>query len=331
MNRRSTAVAFLLTCAAVPVAVADDWPQWMGPRRDNIWSESGLLEKFPAGGPKVLWRTPVAYGFAGPAVAEGRVFVMDMVTDENLKVDNFARKEFTGTERVLCLDEKTGKELWKHEYPVTYTMSYPGGPRCTPAVDGGKVYALGAEGQLMCLSAATGAVVWEKNLPKEYGAKSSLWGYASHPLVDGEKLICIVGGEGSHAVAFNKETGEEIWRALTSPDQGYSPPTIIEAAGVRQLILARPEAITSVNPETGAEYWSVPYQADGGCVVMSPVQAGDYLFVGGHQNKSPLRMAASSTASIRTARCEPSTSRAPRRCGKRPSPWASGRSARVPQ
>jgi outer membrane protein assembly factor BamB len=285
---RSTAVALLLACVAAPLAHADDWPQWMGPRRNNIWGESGLLEKFPEGGPKVLWRKPVAYGFAGPAVAEGRVFLMDMVTDENLKVDNFARKEFTGTERVLCLDGKTGKEQWKHEYPVTYTMSYPGGPRCTPAVDGGKVYALGAEGQLMCLDAATGDVVWEKNLPKEYGAKSSLWGYASHPLVDGEKLICIVGGEGSHAVAFNKKTGEEIWRALTSPDQGYSPPTIIEAAGVRQLILARPEAITSVNPETGAEYWSVPYKADGGCVVMSPVHAGDYLFVGGHQNKSLL-------------------------------------------
>lgn len=290
---RVVAVAFAFALVTAQVAGADDWPQWMGPHRDNIWGESGLLEKFPEGGPKVLWRTPVSYGFAGPAVAEGRVFLMDMVTDENLKVDNFARKEFTGTERVLCLDEKTGEVLWKHEHPVTYTMSYPGGPRCTPAIADGKVYALGAEGQLMCLDASTGKVGWEKNLTKEYGAKSSLWGYASHPLVDGQKLLCIVGGEGTHAVAFNKDTGAEIWRALTSPDQGYSPPTIIEAAGVRQLILARPEAITSVNPETGAEYWSVPYKADGGCVIMSPVKSGDYLFVGGHQNKSLLLKLAS--------------------------------------
>jgi outer membrane protein assembly factor BamB len=292
MNR-SAALALLLSLAVASLVQADDWPQWMGPNRNNIWGESGLLEKFPEGGPKVLWRTPVAYGFAGPAVAEGRVFVMDMVTDENLKVDNFGRKEFAGTERVVCLDEKTGDVMWKHEYPVTYTMSYPGGPRCTPAVADGKVYALGAEGQLMCLDVTSGAVVWEKNLPKEYGAKSSLWGYASHPLVDGEKLLCIVGGEGSHAVAFNKDTGEEMWRALTSPDQGYSPPTIIEAAGKRQLILARPEAITSVNPETGAEYWSVPYKADGGCVILSPVHAGDFLFVGGYQNKSLLLKLAS--------------------------------------
>ncbi|HYO24312.1 MAG TPA: PQQ-binding-like beta-propeller repeat protein [Lacipirellulaceae bacterium] len=292
MPRMTLAVALLvcllLVGARAPGAAAADWPQWMGPDRDNVWKETGLLERFPTGGPKVLWRSPVGYGFAGPAVAGGRVFVPDMQTEADLKVDNFGRKEFTGTERLLCLDETTGAVIWKYEYPVTYAISYPAGPRCTPVIADGKVYFLGAEGNLACLDAATGAVAWSKNFKSDYGAETPLWGYAAHPLVDGQKLICVVGGPGSHAVAFDKNTGDEIWKSLTSPDQGYSPPTIIQAAGVRQLILARPDAITAVNPETGAEYWSVPYAADGGCVIMSPLQVADFLFVGGHQNKSLL-------------------------------------------
>ncbi len=258
----------------------------MGPQRDNVWREEGLLEKFPDGGPKVAWRVPVAGGYAGPAVAGGKVFVTDYVTSDDVKVENFDRKEFTGTERVLCLDEATGEVQWKHEYPVKYTISYPAGPRCTPIVDGDKVYTLGAEGNLICFQVDSGDIVWQKDLPKDFNTKTALWGYSSHPLIDGEKLICLAGGEGTHVVAFNKNTGEVIWQALTSPEQGYSPPTIIEAAGKRQLILLRPNAVTSVDPETGGEYWSVPYKATNGSIIMSPVRSGNYLYAGGYSSKS---------------------------------------------
>jgi outer membrane protein assembly factor BamB len=288
MSRTIIALSFsILTAISASSAVADDWPQWMGPQRDNVWRETGLLDAFPEAGPPVAWRTEVGAGYAGPAVAGGRVYITDFVTDESLNVDNFARKEFDGTERVRCLDERTGKELWKHEYPTTYTMSYPAGPRCTPVIDEGRVYALGGEGQLTCLDAASGKVLWEKNFQRDFNAPSPLWGFAAHPLVDGPRLICVVGGEGSHVVAFNKETGDEIWRALTSPAQGYSPPTIIEAGGVRQLVLARPDAVSAVDPETGAELpWSFPYKADNDCVILSPVFANGYLYVGGFQGKS---------------------------------------------
>ncbi|MEX0643094.1 MAG: PQQ-binding-like beta-propeller repeat protein [Pirellulales bacterium] len=272
----------------VSTASADDWPQWMGPKRDNVWREEGLLEKFPEGGPKVLWRVPVAGGYAGPAVVGDRVYVTDYVTDDNVKVDNFARKQFTGIERVLCLDAATGEEKWKHEYPVKYTISYPAGPRCTPVFENGKVYTLGAEGNLFCFDADSGDLVWQKNLPEKYQTKAALWGYANHPLIDGDKLICIAGGDDTHAVAFNKNTGEEIWHALTSPEQGYSPPTIVEAGGKRQLILLRADAVSSVDPETGAEYWSEPYRADNGCVVMSPVRSANYLYFGSFNNKNML-------------------------------------------
>ncbi|MEM9351642.1 MAG: PQQ-binding-like beta-propeller repeat protein [Planctomycetota bacterium] len=260
----------------------------MGPQRDNVWRETGLLERFPEGGPTVVWRTPVAGGYAGPAVADGRVFVTDYVSTDDVKVSNFERKPTSGSERVLCIDGANGEVLWRHEYPVQYTISYPAGPRCTPVVEGDRVYTLGSEGDLFCLDAATGEERWKRDFPEEYNAKTSLWGWASHPLLDGEKLICVVGGEGSHVVAFEKHTGEELWRARTANDQGYSPPTIIEAGGVRQLILLQPDAVASVDPETGTEYWSLPYQATSGSIIMSPVQVGEYLYVGGYDKKNLL-------------------------------------------
>jgi outer membrane protein assembly factor BamB len=172
-------------------------------------------------------------------------------------------------------------------------MSYPAGPRTTPVVADGKVYSLGGEGQLTCLDAAKGEVVWAKNFRTDYNAPSPLWGFACHPLLDGNRLICIVGGAGSHAVAFNKDTGEEIWRALSSPEQGYSPPTLVEVAGQRQLVLAAPTAITALDPATGAQIWNVPYKADSGSVIMSPVVSRDMLFVGGYNNQSvALKLAA---------------------------------------
>ena len=223
-----------------------------------------------------------------PLLPRGGFIVADYLTSENVKVDNFDRKEFSGIERILCLDEATGEELWKHEYPVKYDISYPAGPRCTPNVHQGKVYMLGAVGNLSCLDAKTGQEIWSKDLPKLYKAKNPLWGYAAHPLIDGDKLICIVGGKGSHAVAFDKNTGRELWRALNTREPGYSPPVIITAADVRQLILLHPAAVVSLNPETGKTYWSQPYEASNGSAIMTPVFEKNLLFAGGFSNKNIL-------------------------------------------
>jgi len=283
---------FLFACCAIAIAPlplpADEWPQWMGPGRDNVWREDGVLEALPAAGPRVVWRVPIAGGYAGAAVAGGRVFVTDYVTTADVKVANFERKASTGTERVLCLDEATGQLLWKHEYPVTYTIAYPAGPRCTPTVDGDRVYTLGAEGDLFCFDAATGKVVWSRDLKKDYATKAALWGWASHPLVDGEKLICIAGTDAAHAVAFDTRTGKELWRAGTAPEQGYVPPSIIEAAGVRQLVLVKPDGVYAVDPDTGKVLWETPYNADNGSIIMTPVRIGDHFYVGGYQGKNLL-------------------------------------------
>jgi outer membrane protein assembly factor BamB len=283
-------VVFMLgVVAALPAAVrADDWPQWMGPGRDNVWREKGVARAFPAGGPEVLWREPVAGGYAGAAVADGRVFITDYVTDDDVKVANFERKTSTGQERVLCLDEATGRVLWKHEYPVTYTIAYPAGPRCTPTVHGGRVYTLGAEGDLFCLEVATGKVAWSRDLKKDYATKAALWGWASHPLVDGDRLVCVVGTDVAHAAAFDLATGREVWRTGKAAEQGYVPPSIIEAAGVRQLLLAKPDGVYAVEPETGKLLWETPYDADNGSIIMTPVRVGEHLYIGGYKGKNLL-------------------------------------------
>src|SRR5436309_14929356 len=145
--RRIVALCFILAASAP--AFADDWPQWMGPKRDGVWRETGILTKFPPGGPKVLWKQDVGGGFSGPAVSEGRVFVMDRTGPALGKGKETAGKEgLASKERVLCFDAKGGTLIWKHEYDCTYRVYYPTGPRTTCTVAGGKVYALGAMGDL---------------------------------------------------------------------------------------------------------------------------------------------------------------------------------------
>jgi outer membrane protein assembly factor BamB len=282
--------AAMLMLSAGLHAKADDWPQWMGPDRDGVWKETGIIDSFPEGGPKVLWRVKIGSGYAGPAVADGRVYVADLITKANVnKLANpNSRAKVEGKERVLCLDAKTGNELWKHEKDVTYDISYPTGPRCTPTVHDGKVYALGAEGNLFCLDAKKGSVLWSKDFKKDYGAKTPMWGYAGHPLVDGNKVICGVGGKGSAVVAFDKDTGKELWKSLDAADAGYSPPTLITAGGKKQLVIWLPETIESIDPESGKPYWSAPLKAADGMSIMSPRKQGDYLFAGGRMFQAVL-------------------------------------------
>lgn len=277
-------LAFLLmTCgmAALP-ARGEDWPHWMGPTRDNRWDTPNSIENFPTSGPKIVWKTAIAGGYSGPAVVGNRLYVTDYVTNDQVRTDNFQRAEYTGNERVLCLDANNGNLIWKNEYPVTYSISYPAGPRCTPVVDGDYVYVLGAEGHLWCFEKETGKQIWSHALKEKYKTKAALWGYASHPLIDGDKLICIVGGDGTHTIAFHKKTGAEIWRFGSATEQGYSPPVIINAANTRQLILMSPDWIASVNPETGKELWTEKYAANNGSIIMTPIQYGKYLYVGGY-------------------------------------------------
>jgi outer membrane protein assembly factor BamB len=274
--------AFLSVASAVH---AEDWPQWLGPKRDGVWRETGIIAKFPQGGPKVRWTTPIGEGYAGPAVASGKVYITDRVRPKGVNNPESAFDKTTkvpGSERVLCLNEADGKLLWKHEYPCEYQISYASGPRTTPVVAGGKVYTLGAMGHLFCLDADTGKVIWSKELLKEYKMLIPMWGFAGHPILDGDRLICLVGGQGSVAVAFQKDTGKEIWKNLSAKEPGYCPPTIFDIDGKRQVIVWHPESINSLDPETGKVYWSHKFTTKGqvraGMTIPQPRLDGDKMF-----------------------------------------------------
>jgi outer membrane protein assembly factor BamB len=253
----------------------EDWPEVGGRGRRNVWNETGILERFPKDGLQVRWRTSVRSGYAGPAVADGRVFLLDWVMT----------KRPYGTERALGLDERTGRILWTHEWEADYRgISWPNGPRATPTVDGDRVYVVGADGKLFCLDVTTGAVRWQKDFAKDYGANRLQWafdwGFASAPLVDGDRLIALVDGRpDAKVVAFDKMTGEERWRALEADgDLGVAQPVIVSAGGTRQLIIWYPGAVASLHPETGRVFWQQPYRVGGSMTVALPVLDESRLF-----------------------------------------------------
>jgi outer membrane protein assembly factor BamB len=269
-------VLHFLACALAAAAVgrADDWPQWRGPMRDGIWRETGVVDKLPAE-PRFRWRSALGAGFAGPAVAEGRVYVCDRIVADDERVPEYQwniTDPVQGSERVLCLDADTGAVRWIHEYPCRYTISYPSGPRATPTVDGGRVYTLGAMGDLICLEADSGKVVWAKNYARDFGAEMNPWGMAAAPLVDGPRLIVLPGGkQGAGVVALDKATGRELWRALEFSDPGYSAPILIESGGVRQLVVWCPIGLYALDPASGKVYWGEPAELKMGHSIASPV------------------------------------------------------------
>ncbi len=271
-----------LVCSAVQ---ATDWPQWLGPDQSAEWSESGLIDQIPEEGLPVRWRVPVGLGYAGPAVVAGRVYLFDYdKTSGEITNSPSGRSELTGKERLQCRSAHDGSLLWKYEYDAPYAISYPSGPRATPTVDGERVYILGAEGRLTCLATGDGAVLWEHDLKQRYKVASPIWGFSAAPVVDGDRLYVTIGGQGHAVVAFNKQTGAEVWRALSDTDAGYATPTLIEAGGERQLIVWLPSAIHGLNPQTGAAYWSVDLKPDFGMSIMLPRRSGDYLFASGIGN-----------------------------------------------
>lgn len=264
------------------IVVADDWPQWNGKTRTGIYSEPGTIRSIPSDGLKKLWSQPVHLGYSGPAVSAGRVFLTDYIrTSGEITNNSGGQDRLNGTERILCFDSKTGKKLWNHQYDREYYLSYPSGPRATPTVDGAYVYTLGAEGDLICLTVADGKVVWKRQLKEDYRTETPMWGYSAPPLVVGDWLYTLAGGEGSLLVALDKRTGEERWRALSASSIGYCPPTMIHASGRDQLLLWDPANLNSLDPKTGTVLWSVPLAPRYEMSVTPPVISGNRMYVSG--------------------------------------------------
>jgi outer membrane protein assembly factor BamB len=249
-------------------AFAEDWPQWRGPHRDGVWSETGIIEKFAADRIKPEWSAPIGSGFSGPTVADGRVYVTDRQAEP---------KE---VERVLCFDAKTGNNRWTHSYFCPYKVEYPIGPRASVSIDHGRAYALGTMGHLHCLDAGSGAVVWKKDLQTEYAIDLPIWGISASPLVDGDDVFLHIGGSnGACILALDKDTGAEKWKALDEP-ASYAAPILIEQAGQRVLVCWTGASVSGLDPATGKVYWAIPFKPKKMVLnVATPVADKDRLLV----------------------------------------------------
>lgn len=251
-----------------------DWPQFHGPGRDSICREEGLLREWPESGPRLLWTLEgLGRGYSTVSISSGRLFTMGDRTGAN------------GTEAqfVLAFDLKTRKELWATAVGQPHR---DGGPRSTPTVDGEAVYAIGTEGDLVCLDVATGSVRWRKSFVGDFQGKfMAIWKFSESVLIDGDRLICTPGGPEAMMVALNKATGDLIWKCALpeigsqgADGAGYSSAVAAEICGVRQYVQMTGRGVIGVEAASGRYLWGYNRIANNVANVTSPVVRGDYVF-----------------------------------------------------
>lgn len=235
---------FLL--AALPFLLAADWPQFLGPTRDGHSPETALAKEWPKDGPPVLWKLDVGSGWAGPVVASGKVIVFHRVGDDEI---------------AACLDAATGKEIWKQAFPTRYRddFNFDNGPRATPLIAGGRLFTLGANGDLRALDFATGKPLWHRNLIADYAAPKGFFGIACSPILAGGKLLINVGAKDAGIVAFEPDTGKEAWKA-TSDAASYSSPTVGDIAGSTLAVFLTRQGLAAVEPGTGKLRFTFPWR-----------------------------------------------------------------------
>ncbi|HWH69919.1 MAG TPA: PQQ-binding-like beta-propeller repeat protein, partial [Candidatus Sulfotelmatobacter sp.] len=250
---------------------AGDYPQWRGPQRNGVSPETGLLKEWPKEGPKLLWKvSDLGLGYSTPAVAGERLYVL--------------KNEGLENESVVALNSKEGKSVWSARLgQVGNPKQQPNYPaaRSTPTVDGELVYALGSDGDLFCLEAATGKARWHKSLRADFEGEPGKWAYAESPLIDRQTLVCAPGGSNATVIALNKQTGDLIWKcAVPGGDQAaYASAIISQAGGVKQYVLFLQKALVGVEAKTGKFLWRYDKTAKNSSAnIPTPLADGDYVY-----------------------------------------------------
>ncbi len=244
------------TDAAAAHATRNYWTNFRGPNRDGRYDEMAVLTQWPANGLTPIWKQPIGIGYASFVVADGRAYTIEQ-----------RRRQ----EVVSAYDVNTGRELWIQGWNAEYNDANGDGPRATPTWDEGRIYALGATGELRCLDAKTGAVAWGRNILKENGASNLQWAMAASPLIVDDKVIVLPGGSGGKSVvAYNKLTGAPVWKSQNDP-QAYVSPMLVTLAGRRQIVVVSSSRIMGLVPESGALLWSHIWDTDMGINVSQPI------------------------------------------------------------
>lgn len=265
---------FVVVCGGVTAltAAGADWPQWRGPQRDGISKETGLLKEWPKEGPKLLWQIKdIGSGYSTPAVVGERIY---------LQSNKGADDEF-----VLALAAKDGKKIWTRrlgKVGPNRGPQYPGA-RSTPTVDGERLYALGSDGDLVCLDTDKGEVRWKKNLRTDFDGKPGQWAYSESPLIDGDTLVCTPGGKESTLVALNKKNGEVIWKSAVpgGDEAAYASVVVVESGGVKQYVQFLQKGVVGVDAKTGKFLWRYGKTAQNSPAnIPTPVAHDGYVFTG---------------------------------------------------
>jgi outer membrane protein assembly factor BamB len=244
--------------------VGHDWPGWRGVEQDGISKETDLLEVWPETGPPELWRVKLGNGFSSFAVVGERLYTM--FGDDS-------------GEYVVCMSALDGSILWKTRSGDSFENIYGDGPRATPTVHEGRVYAVGASGAILCLKAETGDALWGLNTVTEFGGEPLEWGYSASPVVLGDNIIVVTNAQKNNAlVALSRKTGKPVWTSL-SDRAGYSTPLKIALSGKQQLVVVTGEAVVGVDAAGGAELWRYPWETTMDANVATPIFHNKHLFI----------------------------------------------------
>ena len=272
VGRRVLVGLVLLTAAATAFAQADavkgEWPQFLGPNRNGLSGETGLLTEWPAEGPKVVWRVPGGVGMSGFAISRGRAVTL---------------VQRDGKQWVVGLDAKTGATQWQTPVAPIYKNGMGNGPRATPAIAGDSVFVFTGEGILAALNFADGKPVWSHNVVGELKGAIAEYGMASSPLVVGANVVVTAGAPGASVVAYDTKSGKLAWKSGDDA-AGYSSPALLELSGRKQLVVFNGEAIVGLVPDTGAALWRYPYETNFNCNIVTPLAFKDQVFISSGEN-----------------------------------------------
>ncbi len=247
---------------AQPTAKTADWPCFRGPNRDNLSPDKGLLKAWPVTGPRLVWRgVGVGEGFSSVAVASDQVYTMG----------DKGRYSY-----LHALSRNTGKLLWSAK--VGEAGGNYRGTRCTPTVDGDRVYGIGQFGDLVCVTSKTGKEVWRKNFRQDFNGRSGAWNFTESPLIDGDRLICTPGGENATMVALDKKSGSEIWRCPAELEAGYASVIVSNAAGVKQYVQLTAGGTIGVRASDGKLLWRNDRFDGNTANVPTPIALNDQIF-----------------------------------------------------
>lgn len=267
MKRQRTILAILsvLLTLTIPTVRAGDWPQWRGPDRTDVSTETGLLKSWPEGGPKRAWLFENAgHGYSGPSISKGKYFALGTRD---------------GSEILLVLDANTGKELWTAKLGGILKNDWGDGPRGTPTVDGDRVYSLSGAGNLVCASATDGKVLWQTSM-NDLGGKVPQWGYTESVLVDGDQVVCTPGGSKGAIAALDKITGKLVWQSKEFTDGAhYSSIVPAEINGTRQYVQLVERNFVGIAAKDGKLLWKSDFPKGRVAVIPTPIVKGNNVYV----------------------------------------------------